>query len=196
VRARDNPFATHHLHALRLRLPAGDGWDLLLARFAALGHRAAVVGGEGRGKTALLDALAPRLAARGFTLRRVTVAEAAGRLPTNEERELTAGLAAHDLIVVDGVDQLGRAAWLRLRRQSRVAGGLLVASHRPGLLPTLVECVTSAALLAELVAELTAGRRCPPLPPAAELFARHRGNLREALRELYDRCAGRPAGGS
>ena len=31
----------------------------------------------------------------------------------------------------------------------------------------------------------------PGLPPAVELFDRHRGNLRDALLEAYDRCASR-----
>jgi hypothetical protein len=58
-------------------------------------------------------------------------------------------------------------------------------------LPTLWECATSAELLAEIVAELapelTAERR---RRLAAELFAKHGGDLRAALREIYDQFAG------
>ncbi len=189
MRARDNPFASHRLHAVRYRLP-GLSWDELLARLAGLGHRAAIVGGEGRGKTALLEALSPRLREHGFILRTATLSRERTALPADEERCLTAGLGAADLVVVDGAGHLGRLAWRRLVKRTAGAGGLLVTAHRPGFLPTLVDCLSSPELLAEIVAELLAGAPAgldaAALPAATELFARHRGNLREALRELYD----------
>jgi hypothetical protein len=61
------------------------------------------------------------------------------------------------------------------------------------LLPTLLLTSTTAELLGDLVTELAG-------PPAAfdldlvGLHLRHRGDLRAALRELYDRCAERPPG--
>lgn len=63
----------------------------------------------------------------------------------------------------------------------------------PGLLPTLIECSTGATLLRGIVEDL--------LPPHHvvdhdELIARHRGNVREALRELYDRFAAAPSLGA
>ena len=69
----------------------------------------------------------------------------------------------------------------------RAAAGLIVTSHQPGLLPTLHEHSTTPELLAEIVTEL--GGEADP-EEIAELFARHGGDLRLALRELYDRSAG------
>jgi hypothetical protein len=98
--------------------------------------------------------------------------------------------------VVDGAQELAPREWEALRENSRDAGGLLVTSHRPGLLPTLHDCRTSPELLEGLMAELldgaTAGDPPPPLPSPHELFARHRGNLREALLAAYDLCAAAP----
>jgi polynucleotide 5'-kinase involved in rRNA processing len=68
VRARDNPFRTERVLRVRFRLPSGT-WDDLLARFEALGRRAAIVGPQGSGKTTLLEDLAPRLRARGYSIR-------------------------------------------------------------------------------------------------------------------------------
>jgi hypothetical protein len=92
--------------------------------------------------------------------------------------------------VVDGAQELSRPAWAWLRRRSRAAAGLVVTSHRPGLLPTLVECTTDPVLLGELIRQLVAEGR-PEDPPPEALHRRHRGNLRLALRELYDLYAGR-----
>jgi hypothetical protein len=195
VAPRDNPFAAQRLGALRYRL-AGQSWEELLARLEGLGFRAAIVGGEGRGKTTLLAELGERLAERGFRLRRARLALACRRLSAAEEELLLTGLSTADLLLVDSADQLSSRAWARLARRARPAGGLVVTAHRAGLLPTLVEATGSPALLAELVRELLARAVAAPgveLPPAEELFARHAGNLRDALLELYDRCAGRLA---
>lgn len=192
MRARDNPFAVQRTGALAYRL-AGVGWDELLRRFERLGRRAALVGPEGRGKTTLLEALAGRLAAAGWRPRLVVLRRGERGLPA-AARAFLAGACPCDLLLVDGAQELSRLAWAALRRASRAAGGLLVTSHRPGLLPTLHTCETSPALLAELLAELAPGRRgglppAPELPSAEELFARHGGDLRAALFEAYDRCA-------
>ena len=72
---------------------------------------------------------------------------------------------------------------------ARVAGGLLITAHGRGLLPALVECRTTPALLGDLVRELV-GAEAEQLP-LARLYRSHRGNLREALRALYDLYAGR-----
>jgi hypothetical protein len=192
VRARDNPFATDRVLAVRYRL-AGTTWEELLARLARLRHRAALVGPEGAGKTTLLEDLAPRLAERGFRIHLVQLREGERRLPAGD-RALPRRFGPRDLVLLDGADALTRPAWLGLRLRTRPAGGLVVTSHRPGLLPTLHRCTTSPELLAGIVRDLlgageSAGT-CPPELPA-ELFTRHGGNLRDALRELYDRWAAR-----
>ncbi|HYN20696.1 MAG TPA: hypothetical protein VE078_07040, partial [Thermoanaerobaculia bacterium] len=90
-------------------------------------------------------------------------------------------LKPDDFVLLDGADLLGPLSWLRVRWCCRRAGGLVITSHRPGLLPTLLECETTPELLAEIVNEL-AGESTQ----VEELFARHRGNLRTALRDMYD----------
>ena len=85
---------------------------------------------------------------------------------------------------LDGAEQLGRVAWMMFRWRTRRAGGVLITSHRSGLLPTLIECATSPELLDRIVSRLA-----PPaddLRMPEDLFARHQGNVREALRERND----------
>ena len=86
---------------------------------------------------------------------------------------------------LDGAEQLGAIAWLRFRWRARRAGGLIVTTHRPGRLAALIECTTSVGLLDRIIQCLEPDGLATA-PPAAELFTRHRGNLRDALRELYD----------
>jgi hypothetical protein len=73
-------------------------------------------------------------------------------------------------------------------RRARRARGLVITSHRTGLLPTLVECETSVPLLRAILDDLHPEHVGDS---AEDLFTRHRGNVRDALRELYDVCASR-----
>jgi ABC-type hemin transport system ATPase subunit len=65
MRARDNPFATVHVHRIRYRFD-GLTWDQFMERLAQWNYRGAIVGPEGTGKSTLLEDLRPRLAERGF----------------------------------------------------------------------------------------------------------------------------------
>jgi hypothetical protein len=118
--------------------------------------------------------------------------------PSFTRAELAACFAtvtpAH-VICLDGAEQLTPWAWLAFKRRARRARGLIITSHRAGLLPTLHTCVTSELLLDDILWRLLspAGRELSqPLPTSRELFHRHRGNLRDALREMYDVFAALP----
>ncbi len=184
---RDNPFAVQRVLKVRFRLPETLSWEDLLDRFATLRRRGAIVGPHGHGKTTLLEDLAPRLEAHGFQVRTISLREAHPRLD-QEDRTVVRSLGPRDVLFLDGAEQLGWLSWMEVRLRTRQAGGLVITSHRPGLLPTLFECETTPELLAGIVSELLDGGEEPEVE---ELHARHRGNVRDALRELYDRWAGR-----
>ena len=183
MRARDNPYRVERVDRVGFRLPGGN-WEELLIRLAALDYRAAVVGRKGRGKTRLLEELAGRLFARGWRPVWLRLSRR-HRWLDREQRRTLQSLDCGSLLLVDGAEELGRWAWRALEWRSRAAAGLVVTAHTAGLLPTLVECTTTVGLLQEIVHELgeDAGRSLPAL------FDRHRGNLRSALRELYDLAA-------
>jgi hypothetical protein len=197
VKARDNPFgAARVLSAIRYADPAGDSGEArdvavsLLSRLDALSYRAAIVGPHGSGKTTLLEDLEQVLAQRGFRITHVRLDADDRRLPREwglSARRLEAG----DIVCLDGAEQLGPIAWLWFRWRARRAGGLIITTHRRGRLATLVTCATTAGLLDRIIQRL-APDGLVAAPPAAELFARHRGNLRDALRELYDVYAAAP----
>ena len=186
MRARDNPFAADRVLKVRYR-PQGWTWDGLMERLAALRYRGAIVGPHGSGKTTLLEDLEPKLIALGFEPARLRLDRETRTFQQGYLDEFFRRTTPRHLILIDGAEQMTRLAWRLFRRRARRAGGLIVTSHRAGLLPTLVECATTPELLDEVIGELANGSA--PDVAVHELFARHRGNLRDAIRELYDRCA-------
>jgi molybdopterin-guanine dinucleotide biosynthesis protein len=176
--ARDNPFRSERIGALAFRYPPGCDQHSLLGRLAAFGHRAAIVGPAGSGKTTLSRDL-ERALGRDYRIWRVTQRHGDRRLTRHLPQ-----LDVEDYVVLDGAEQLAWVEVQTLRWQARGAGGLLMLSHRPVGLPTLLATATSQALLDDLIAELVPGRR-----DIAAALAHHGGNVRAALRALYDECA-------
>lgn len=199
--ARDNPFAVHRVLALRYRLSAVE-WAEVFDCWEKLGRRGAIVGPHGSGKTTLLEDMARRLEGDGWKVvwvrldeqcRSLRAAVEQGRAPSFlatggklDERE-------HEfrerrcVVVLDGAEQLSRPDWWRLSRRLRHADGVVITAHRPGLQPTLWQCRTDPGILRELCAEL--GHPLE-MAEAEALWTRFDGNVREALRWLYDRTAG------
>lgn len=185
--ARENPFRTDRVLAVRYRLPGGPG--VLLDRFEAMGRRGALVGPQGSGKTTLLEDLAPALRARGHRVRRVELDAEPAFFDAATYPRFVESLDPDTVVLLDSAEKLGWLRWRAFERATRGAGGLMITAHRHGLLPALAECRTTPALLHELVRELV-GAEADRLP-LARLYQRHRGNLREALRALYDLYAAR-----
>ena len=161
----------------------------LLDRLRASGMRGALVGGEGRGKSTLLEELGGRLAGGGYTIHRIALRGGERSLPPGS---LLAGrpLAPDAALLLDGAEQLSLSGWWRLRWRARRAGAFVVTTHREGRLPTLLRCETSPALLRDLLDTL-APHRPTTFPSAEELWKRHDGDVRQALFEAYDAWSGR-----
>ena len=194
MKARENPFrSTRVRSAIRYAAPHDDPDDsrsgalALLPRLTPLRHRAAIVGPHGSGKTTLLEDLAHVLAGRGFRIIWLRLDTDAPRLP-RDWGEHAGRLGDGDIVCLDGAEQLDPIGWARVRWRTRRTTGLIVTTHRPGRLPTLTTCTTSPALLARIIRRLAPDGPAAAAPVAA-LFDRHHGNVREALRELYDVCA-------
>ena len=185
MRARDNPFRTSSVLAVRYRLLSGS-WAGLMDRLDDQDYRAEIEGPGGSGKTTLLEDLAARLAREGFTIHWVRLTADDPRLPATL---LSTRFGPREILLIDGADLLRGRDWRRLRRGTREAGGLVVTTHRSGMLPTLVHCETTPGLLWEILRELLDQEADGMHQRARELFHRHNGNLRGVLRELYDQYA-------
>ncbi len=187
LRARDNPFAVERVLRLRYQF-RHDNWTSLLLRLQSMNYRAAIVGPKGSGKTTLLEDLAERLKTHGLRIHRLSLNEQSRDYPAEFVSSVRDSLSNHDLILFDGCEQLSPPAWWRFRWETRRAAGLIVTTHRPGRLPTLIECQTTRELFTELVASLHEPTTLAP-ETLDRLFKKHHGNLREAIRELYDLAA-------
>ncbi len=190
MNAHENPLRSDRVLTVRYRLQDAN-WDALLNRLTDLRYRAAILGYEGSGKTTLLEDMASHLALRGL---RPTLILHNAQCPQVNWRAL-AQLGPRDVLLLDGADLLPLPQWWRLRWLGRRFGGMIVTSHTRAMLPVLLTCQTSPKLLSDLLGELLPGESPDHLADhmatlANDLFTRHNGNLRDALRELYDRYAG------
>ena len=182
LRARDNPFAVDRVRQIRYE-PPEESWESLLARLAAMNYRGAIVGPCGSGKTTLCEDVLVWLRRQGFRTRYLFISMDI-HLTWWEIRSVLT--LPYDVILVDGADHLSWWTWQRLKRRVfSTQRGLIVTTHRPGLIPTWHECRTSPVLLEQIVTRLVPDRSIPKAR-IWKLYHHCRGNIRDALRELYD----------
>jgi hypothetical protein len=111
---------------------------------------AAIIGPDGSGKITLPEDLQCAFMEQGHKTRMVFVNDTAP-LDGPACRRLLSELAPDELVLLDGADLVPRSCWSLTKRHTiRHAFGLVITSHRPGLLPTLLACSTTPALLGEI----------------------------------------------
>jgi hypothetical protein len=184
MKARENPFATHRVERLAFRLPVGLDWESLLRKLESQGYCGAIVGRHGAGKSTLLEQIQPHLKELGFEPHLVRLRSDATMREKEALPELIRKIVKPGFVLLDGAEQLSTRHWLPVRSAAGNAAGFVVTVHRVSRLPALLECETNPRLLAELVRDL--GAQLLSAERASELHARHFGNMRECLRELYD----------
>ncbi len=176
IPARENPFATFRTDSLAFRFPTGQ-WSENLKRLAALRYRAAIVGPQGTGKTTLLHELSLKLLDLGFK-------PVFARANVELVESLLSNVEPNQIILLDSAEQLPRPLWWKLVWRTRERCGLVVTVHRRCLLPNWVQCNSSPALARYLLREL--GLSDLDAATLASAFKRHRGNIRDLFRSLYD----------
>ncbi|MBN2269612.1 MAG: hypothetical protein JXN61_03305 [Sedimentisphaerales bacterium] len=130
-------------------------------RLSEMNCRAAIIGLEGSGKTTLMENLQAHLQNAGGKTRSLFLNDN-NPLTRSARKQFLSQLDADEIVFLDGAGAIGRLAWLSLKRSIlKRAAGLVITAHRPGLLPTLIECKTTPALFRQIIADL--------LPDPAEL---------------------------
>lgn len=195
-----NPFATRYIRpgALAYHFPAEGSLAGLIDRLADCGWRGEILGPHGSGKSTLVRSLIPELTSRGMHVSLFTLRQGSRRLPPTEgdgvewfppggDEAAPPGVVSR-LWIIDGAEQLSWFAWWRLRGDCWWNGrGLIVTTHRPLGLPTLIRTSTTADLAWQLVRKLLAAdQRSISQADVEEAFRRQDGNLRETLLALFD----------
>ena len=192
-RPAPNPFSTRYTQPGCVPPLDAEGRPIdlagLLSRLREHDGCGAIVGPHGSGKTNLLAHLAAALAAAEGSLgplRARSGRDAAGIL------RLVLMAPAGVVVCIDSWEQLGLVGRLAVRAAAAWRRcGLLVTSHVPTAFATLVESHTSPKLLAAIVAALPDAGGGIAEADLDDAFARHAGNLRDALADLYDRFESR-----
>ena len=187
MRAAENPFEMRRIESVPYRM-SDDAWRAFDERLAATNYRGVIVGPHGSGKTTLLETLAHRLRGKGFDPLILRFYDRK-RIWNEEDRVSVSRVNEGMAVLIDGGEVLNFGRWWMLRNRLRSAGAIIMTSHREFRLPTLYRCETDTALLSDLAHTIA--------PTHAHIFANeyeslyhaHNGNLRNAFRELYDRCA-------
>ena len=190
---RRNPFATRYVASARLapRDSRGRVLDLpaIVDRLGAIGGSGAIEGPHGTGKSNLLFHLSEVVASESRPVVRIRMRSRGDVLGVLLAMRQTprGGLAC-----VDSWELLGTVGRSMVRCMARGLGiGLMVTSHGPTDLPTLVSCRASRALLESLVGQLPGhgewfGTTIMPADLDAAIVEAGE-DLRRAFDLLYDR---------
>lgn len=183
---RVNPFATRYTRpgAMPPLDAAGRPLDVA-ALLARLGTGCCVIEGlHGRGKTTLVRGLLAAAAADRAT----SFVQVRSWFDAHAALAAVATIPAGGVIGLDGWERLPAPCRLMIivaARQRRLA--VIATAHRPVGLPVLARCESSPAVVTAILERLPDhGGRIVPMD-VADAYARHRGNVRDALATLYDR---------
>ena len=190
MRAHENPFRTERIESLLTFRPEwiGESWDGILDRWDSLGRFAAIVGPHGSGKTTCLESLSALLRSRGHSVQHLKVHSfRAGDLPR---------VRPESVVLLDSVGLCSTASrvygwtrwgfWGELQHRIKQCAGLIEVRHQRGFRPVLLRTRTTPGMLGNCIRAVHTSHGLSDAE-VAKLFRRHRGNLRSALRECYDR---------
>ncbi len=190
-----NPFSTRFVRpgALEFLFPPGEDVGQLVERLRQQGWWGALTGPHGAGKTTLLHTIIPHLQRAGKQVSCCTLKAGQRRLP-DSLMQSRGGWDARSIVIVDGYEQLGFWARIRLKFFCRRSGtGLLVTSHARAGLPVLYAVRTSLETvdcLVELLLHQHPGKLNQPSmlngDDVARGYQRWSGNVREVFFGLYD----------
>ena len=186
MRARDNPFAKEILEKRLAYDPtlAGLSWGEIDGALEARGYRCAIAGPHGTGKSTLLDALAIRLQAQEFHVRRLFFNDEAPPSVKTITRK-TGDITASTIVLCDGAERLSALHWLYLRLRTRSAAGLVITVHGDSCrLPTAIRLESSRKLFEALLDRLGV-TETHPNHEWDRYYAESEGNLRTALTLCY-----------
>ena len=181
-----NPFATRFTRpgAIEFLFPQGDSAQRLIDRLREHAWQGEIVGPHGAGKSTLLATLMEPCKLAGRCVVQFTLHQGETSLPkTLDWRSWSAATQ----VIVDGYEQL--TWWSRRQLARRVRekqAGLLVTSHAPTGLPTLMVVAPRFEAAQQVVRRLVPDVAVITSHDIERAFRACDGNIREMLFQLYD----------
>ncbi len=182
-----NPFITRHTRPGVLPPLDTDGQPVDVAGLTAMILRhggASIEGPHGTGKSTLLAALAQSLA-RADRLGGIFRLQSGHDVPSALRGIHRAAVGT--FVCLDGLDVFWSLGILARSLAWSRGVGLVVTSHGPAGLPYVIRTTATLPLLAAIVKRLPDHGGLIDADDLADALARHPGNIREALLDLYDR---------
>lgn len=181
-----NPFRSSQIDKIPYQ-PLNTDLDAIMSKLRGMDFRGAITGPHGHGKTTLMENIMKRLSDENQPVKHL-------RLNLTLKNQRLVWLFSHklnsdDVVLLDGADLLNPLAWIIFKLRVRHTKGLIITTHRDGLLPTLHACTTSCELQWELISSLAPDHQHKLKAFSKALFEKHKGNIRSSLRELYDQWA-------
>lgn len=189
VSARNNPFSVQRTDAIPFDFAETPFEDVqaFYRHAKQLDCRGAIIGKHGRGKTTLLCDLHSflcqnRIESELVFLPREKVLQSDAI--TNTIKRGASGA----IILIDGMERLPLFVRQKLLSDSKSFRGFIATTHRISRLRSLIRCRTSQRTVASVLDSLDLNN--PEITTTSRLlFAKHRGNIRFVLRDLYDQFA-------
>ena len=190
IAAKNNPFGAKRIRAIGY-LPQELSWQQVKTQLKQLDYTAAIVGPHGSGKSTLLRDIEKQLSQSGIQTKKLFI-NLDTKLPWKTIKECVYSMPSKSVLFFDGANHLPFLRFRQLRFITQKQHiGLVITSHREGLLPTLIYCRPHFKLLTELTKRLLPEPQTIQESHLAALFESHSGNIRECLWQLYDEYAER-----
>ena len=185
MKSHSNPFASRCMESIPYQF-TDISLHTVMEQLASQNFRGSITGPKGSGKTTLLETIGRQLGQTGFSCDYLYFKKDSKLRCRQQLKPVTGEDISKTAYLIDGTEQLSRFEWSRLYSKIKLSGAVVLTAHVKSPLPPLIHTQTSPSLLYDLVLKLNGKTDMISEQAVFDLYHRHKGDIRQALRELYD----------